>query len=219
MTDAMPAATNYCTHPSFELDSNADGLANGFAVMGGFTGVPVKSIVAGRLGGYAQRIQYTGVAGDTGLDLVDTVTGAGTVVPGDVLTVSFYVKGTDVGCSPVVDVRYRTSANSAVSTVFSSAFTITSGWTRFSYTTEVAPALSDHVYVRPVSFQDVSANDTLDITIDDVCVERSAVLTPYFDGSYPDCAWTGVANASTSVRSVPVQSGRFPVLSRVCRGM
>lgn len=30
----------------------------------------------------------------------------------------------------------------------------------------------------------------------------SAVLTPYFDGSYPSCAWTGVANASTSTRAV-----------------
>ena len=27
----------------------------------------------------------------------------------------------------------------------------------------------------------------------------SSVLTPYFDGTYPDCSWSGAANASTSV--------------------
>jgi hypothetical protein len=32
-------------------------------------------------------------------------------------------------------------------------------------------------------------------------VEKSAVLTPYFDGSTHDCVWTGAANASTSTRA------------------
>ena len=32
-------------------------------------------------------------------------------------------------------------------------------------------------------------------------LEKSSVLTPYFDGSYPNCAWTGTANASTSTRT------------------
>jgi hypothetical protein len=37
-----------------------------------------------------------------------------------------------------------------------------------------------------------------------VMVEKSSVLTPYFDGTYPDCAWTGAANASTSTRAASV---------------
>lgn len=33
-------------------------------------------------------------------------------------------------------------------------------------------------------------------------VIATSVLTPYFDGSSPDCVWTGTANASTSTRTV-----------------
>jgi hypothetical protein len=52
----------------------------------------------------------------------------------------------------------------------------------------------------------ISEGDTIDITIDDVQIEKSSILTPYGDGSYPGWKWgtdgLGTPHASVSVREV-----------------
>jgi hypothetical protein len=53
--------------PGFETDANSDGIADNWTLMSETVGgTPTLSRVAGRTGGYAERIRYTAQAGDTG---------------------------------------------------------------------------------------------------------------------------------------------------------
>ena len=54
--EMVPAMTNYLPYPSFELGTT---LATGWYHYGTVSGAVTNSLVQGRVGGYAQRIQYT----------------------------------------------------------------------------------------------------------------------------------------------------------------
>lgn len=219
-----PAGTNYCTYPSMETDAHTDTLADGWSAdLSTVTGTPVYSKVPGRLGGVAQRIQYTGVAGDSAGNLsltVYSVSPYGSFASGDTVTVSCYVKCATSGVTPELTVLTYSSGsvNPLIGFIGYAGDTIpqSTEWTRVSVSLACA-ATTNHVVVIPRCFGDVGTGDTIDITIDDVLIEKSPFLTPYFDGSYADCSWTGTANASTSTRSHSVQviaetTARFDVL-------
>jgi hypothetical protein len=72
---------------------------------------------------------------------------------------------------------------------------------RCATTFTAAPADTSRARIGIAFENSISEGDTIDITIDDVLIEKSSVLTPYFDGTYPTCAWTDAANASTSTRT------------------
>jgi hypothetical protein len=86
--------------------------------------------------------------------------------------------------------------------ISTATITLTDQWTRFSVSGTCVAGTT-----RILCYIDVTGIDTGDSftwQADDVLIEKSAVLTPYFDGTYPDCAWTGTANASTSTRGASV---------------
>lgn len=199
----LPAATNYVTNPSFETDTDANGLADGCSNISYSGNATITtSRVTGRLGGYAQRVVRGGTSGYALL----AYTGANSSVsPGDVLTVSAYIKaalslsgGAKVGMYLVFADNAGANKGGAVSV----DITACADWTRFAVT-GTAPAGTEKFSFRVGGGADpaLASGDSFTIDIDDACLTKSSVLTPYFDGTYPDCAWTGTANASTSTRT------------------
>lgn len=200
----LPASTNYCTNPSFELDTNSDGTADGITQGVSITGAPVYSRVAGRNGGYAQRLQYAGTAGDASGDKVWWVrfqlTGVGSFASGDTAVASFYSKVALSGvASQVVLPGYQANGTTGTGTA-NPALATSSEWTR--RTTALACGADTSRVALEIWFVSIGEGDTLDVAIDDALIEKSSVATPYFDGTYPGCAWTGTVNASTSTRTV-----------------
>jgi hypothetical protein len=202
----LPAQTNYCTNPSME--AYVGGAATGYNNNGTATG-DVWSIVSGRAGGVAQRVTYTaagGVSGATFTIQQTAQTADSSFAAGDKVTLSFFYKSSIVGETTTYPVLlYYTNTPTFVSSENGSALPDTTEWTRYSYVFTV-PATATKIRAQVVLVTGLDATDTIDITIDDVQVEKSAVLTPYFDGSSTGggCAWTGAANASTSTRAVSV---------------
>lgn len=202
----LPAATNLCKHPSFEIDTDVDGMSDGWYIGSAtVTGTVVTTRIPGRTGGYAQRAQYTGVAGDAAGNKVFRIqrdTGdVGEVAPGDVVTISVYAKGAVSGMTINAYIESWTAAGGWIATDAGPvAVTLNAGYTRYSFTSPALGATSSRLTFM-LLISSIGTGDTIDITIDDVLIEKSSVLTPYFDGSYPDCAWTGTAHASTSTRA------------------
>jgi hypothetical protein len=194
---------NYCTNPSLETDTNADGLADSFAQGGHDTsGVFTFSRVAGRISGLAQRMQYTGV-GDTAKAIRFISQPFVGLSAGDTVTLSFYVRGSVGTTDPVA---YIQSQNVSHVNVDSQAFGmggITSEWTRRSVTKTLGANAVEVLLL--IKFQRVNTGDVIDFTIDDILIKKAVAISPYFDGSYPGSRWTGIPNASTSERRLTPQ--------------
>jgi len=202
----LSAQTNYCTNPSFEVDTDADGKSDSLTLYENVAGTPVLSRVAGRNGGYAQRIQYSAQAGDTGKLIWVWFSSGAVFTTADIITASAYIKGSVSGAS-FVGVQPVWNGSS---TYASSGGSAGVDWTRFSATPAAAVAGDTTIALRLARIDINSDSAVIDVTIDDVLLEKSAVLTPYFDGSTADSlnantyAWTGAANASTSTRAASV---------------
>jgi hypothetical protein len=82
----LPGYTNLLTNPSFEIDSNADGLADGLTVVGSGITTDLNAQYKA-FGVLSQRVTFGSGSGDKGLRLA-TITG---VPAGDVLFASAYV--------------------------------------------------------------------------------------------------------------------------------
>jgi hypothetical protein len=136
------------------------------------------------------------------LGFVSASTPVGSCAAGEVWTWSFYAKGSLTDSCPCY-LQARDAGGGWVDNPTAFNITpeqLTSNWTRFSASTAALPANSSRfgIVLQPAFFHE---GDVFDLTIDDMQLEKSAVLTPYFDGGYPSCAWTGTANASTSTRT------------------
>ena len=198
----LPAGTNYFTNPSLEIEGTEAGIAAGFAT-NPLAGTTTKTFVFPIGSGLqSQRVQYTGVAGDSSAALgyytSSPVTGLSAADP---VTVSMLLKGSVSGCAVrliIFDQGWATIATQAI--------TLSGTATRWSVS-GVCPA---GLWGLNISLEcyGIDNGDTYDITIDDVLVEKAAALTAYFDGSTNEhCAWTGATNASTSTRESYLSSG------------
>ena len=206
----MSVRTNLLPYPSFETDSNSDGLADGWAIMGNVTGTPTYSIVTGRAAasrpvGHAQRIQYTGVGGDSSKNTqIWCATPAASFAAGQLMTLSGYFKGSASGCSVYIVATAQNAANGNLLN-YLQQITLSSGWSRWSCACiDALPATTDHiaVYIQVIS---IDSGDSIDITIDDLLCEVGWASSPYeyFDGDSVlgdfDCSWTAAAEASPSL--------------------
>jgi len=84
---------NLILNPSFEVDTNADGLADNWTLTKTVSGTPTTSRVAGLFGSYAQRIAYTS-SSDSGKNMgifCDT-TAVGSVAEGAGLSGGVWVR-------------------------------------------------------------------------------------------------------------------------------
>lgn len=199
----VTARTNLCANPSFEGAFTSGLAANwAFSSSSSVTGTVVPTQVAAiGTGSSAQRIQYTGVAGDSAGDKVllfsTSDSAVGSCAPGDVLTVSALLKGALSGCQLAFAVVWRNSSGGYISQAYSADPAVTGTATRFSATISAAPANASLMALRFYGYA-FGTGDTIDLTIDDVLIEKAASLGDYFDGATLGY-WTGAANASTSV--------------------
>lgn len=206
----LPAATNYATNPSFETDTDADGLADGWEKYNPTgTSVPTASAAAPLTGSRhsrAQRVTCVGVAGDANVlrGINSASTAVGSFAPGEVATASALVLAPTVSGGTL---RLYISAFAAGDTFIADTANLTitpsAEVSRISLTTQALPANTSRVRLYLI-MDGVSEGDALDLTIDDVLIEKSPFPTPYFDGNTHDCAWTGTPNASTSTRTKSV---------------
>ena len=67
--------------------------------------------------------------------------------------------------------------------------------------TVTAPALATKYFFIVETSGNFDDGDVQEYSICQVSSKVSSVLEPYFDGSYPNCAWTGTPDASTSTRT------------------
>lgn len=210
----LPAGTNYCTNPSMETDAHTNTLADGWdASSSTVTGTIVYSKVAGRLGGTAQRVQYTGVAGDAAGKIIYLLSKSadGSFATGDTVCGSAYHKGVLSGCNGLLIVQQQNVGETGGDTN-TVAYTPSGVWERSSTTKTSTTADMSKARIL-VCVTDIHEGDVVDLTIDDVLIEKSSVLTPYFDGTHDNCVWTGTANASTSTRTLSTLTYTLPFSS------
>lgn len=196
----LPAGTNLFPNPSFEIDSNSDGRADGFLGpnVAGLHDTLVESLVAGRLGGYAQRIAYTGVAADVGTYVSANVFEAGSA--GQTYTISAYLKGVCAGGYAYFSVSSFDSSWNYLGAQNSALFDPTSSWVRQALTYTLAANAQFNYFALQVD--GIDEGDVVELDMDDLLFEASTALRPYFDGFTPSCSWSGTAHASASTRDV-----------------
>jgi hypothetical protein len=170
-----------------------DGTASGSGLWTGWTssdtgldGTSVKSQVAipeltSISGANAQRVQYVGVAGDTNATvnnlLASTNTANASVAPTNVVTLSFWYKGTFTGLTgQQMTINWRDSGGTLLS---SGGVTLvnSSTWVKLSYTA-TAPASTDKVNIKTY-FAGVDENDVIDLQIYGVQFEVSPYPTSF----------------------------------------
>lgn len=188
---------NYIANPSFELDTDDDGLADGVRVFGNSPRVP--TLVAGRTGGLAQRIVVTPGSTNQNFFFDIPLTAVGAFVPGDPVTASFYYKLSHTGCTITPYVASKNAAGGGVADDLGSALDNHADWTRATVSVASLPATTSRVCLA-MSSTDLDTGDTLDITVDDMQIETGAAATDYFDGDTPGSGWEAAANASLSYR-------------------
>lgn len=124
-------------------------------------------------------------------------------VPGDVWTISAYVHCSAYSSGAFVMAAQTWEGATARrgwgdTTVRVSVGAVNASFVRVSKAITIA-ANEDTIRARVV-LGSAAAVGTFYVT--GAMLEKSSVLTPYFDGSYLSCRWTGAANASTSTRTV-----------------
>jgi hypothetical protein len=129
--------------------------------------------------------------------------------PGEVFTVSAWVK-TAVSATMYLKLDWRNPGGNTISQSTSTA-TVGTDWTRMTLTA-TAPAGADSVFVRVGS--DVLQEIGFIYWVDDVLLERSAVLHEYFAGTGDfSYSWVGAANDSKSVKTAPAAAAMSGNLS------
>lgn len=185
VTTKTTTRRNLAQNSSFETDSNSDGLADYLA-----SGYTTNSLVSGRTGGNAQRLQRTISGAGTWYSFYEFRTkdwnsgvGASPAFPGDRHTVSFYYKLAQSGSTVTrLYLEYR-DANNGIGGG-SAILSPTSEWTRASMTTNVAPSGVIRYVFAPYS-TGTDDGDTVDLIIDDVLVEVAPSVGSYFSDEEP----------------------------------
>lgn len=119
--------------------------------------------------------------------------------------------GTLSGSARAIMFFYKNSGGTYVSTTSTQAPNV-AGSTRVSVTVTI-PAGSTEAMVRLVNGALVGGGD---VWWDDILVENTSYLNPYFDGSMPSSYWSGTADQSTSVSAALGQG--MPDNTKILRG-
>jgi RHS repeat-associated protein len=202
------------SHPSFELDGDAVGIADGWSFGENCAGTPTPSIANDPAPGgaaKAQRIQYSGQAGDQDryLYLVQQ-TEVGSFAAGNDATFAISVKGavpTDtlelwLDCYDANDNYVGSTPNES----------ITPGLLSFNRGSIIRPSLPANTSWVEVGFwvKNIDQGDVIDLTFDCALLEKTVRPRSYFDGSTSGAVWDGPTNASSS--TLPATSWRIDYL-------
>lgn len=202
---------DYFTNPGLAADSNNDGLSDGLSMNSSIVGTPVCSRVApiSDSAVFAQRIQYTGVAGDAGDKLLgirvhplpSQRTGGASFSPGDFATLGVVVRGSLTGCTSRLvfdawksDGAYAGGEKTASVSIGAAAATV-------SLSSNACPALTDSVSFS-LDIQGIGPGDLVDITIGAVQIKKGATL-----GLFPTAF---AALAATLISAVLSKTANLP---------
>ena len=169
------------TDPSFETDVTTPGVADGWTVVSTVGGTPIFSQVAGRIGGNAQRIQYTAQAGDTGKTIWLQQTTPGTIYHNQTVVASVWAKGSVTGGAYVSVDPLILPADQEGKYVFTPA----SSWTEISSPTPMYAAVDNGsgVQLRIIRIEFASDVGSVDITVDDAALSWGTT-NPVVPGGY-----------------------------------
>jgi hypothetical protein len=84
---------NLAVNGGFELDTNSDGLADSWTLVETVSGTPTTTRVAGRVGGWAQRMAFTSSGDSAKTATLRHTTAAGSFAEGNTARFSCYLKG------------------------------------------------------------------------------------------------------------------------------
>ena len=196
------AATNLCTNPSFETDTN------NWTVDAGGT---INRVSDPWSGGYG--LSWAAVPGSY---LRYGTVANFTVLSGLYCAVSFYCYSATANSNSTITVEIYYSPFGGTQAQFTQK--ITANWTRFVGVFFCQPVGGSSFRMR------ISTNQSMTVVLDAVQIEITdgTTATTYFDGSTetvisnsqitsPQYAWQGKAHASTSIRSVTAANGGLPV--------
>ena len=137
-------------------------------------------------GSYAGRIQYTGKTGDSGgvIALTGTLTGAGTIAPGDQVAVGFNLRGVPTGCDVRIGVRWYDSAGAYVNRSFDTLTINDTGMDRYTAVSTVAPANTSQCAIG-LRIEGIADGDSVDLYFDCARIEMGTTANEYTGGSSP----------------------------------
>jgi len=201
----LPAGTNYLLNPRLvEGATSGQWWGEGIAVAP--HGTPGYDIVANGDGSFYHEITYEVTAEDLasgGQLLLYCGTDAGNFTNADPVTLAMEYQ---LLASNVRSLSSGTLGHldQAYGDYISVAMPAAAVWTRLSVsgacgaaTTSRLPWITAFVVNQATGV----AGDTITFRMRYPSLVKSATLTPYFDGSYDDCAWTGTTDQSTSTRT------------------
>lgn len=171
---------NLCTNPAATNDTTGWASNTTFVRTTSITGMPVTTGINFTGNGFMQ-------------------TPPGVCAPGDVITMSFYIKN-NTGIDIPARTCYVGFTRSAGGDTFPETYTVTPGTSlvRASFTAAAAPALATGVYTLIDSINGTAPGG---IDISAVLLEKSASLGTYFDGTVGGGTWDGAAGNSSSTIS------------------
>lgn len=187
------------TNPSFEVDSNSDGLADNWTAYSlGTFGTRTYSLTSSgaTTRGNAQRIQASGLASGSGnrVGIVQGMQFSG--VAGDTFTASADFTFGSIPAGAVVKFYVDFSAGSVWQE--SASYTlIAAGRRSFTYTlTKNITWASVYVWIEGDS---LAATSAVDLTVDSIAVFRNNGRTAYLDGYSDGAVWTGTSESSMTL--------------------
>jgi hypothetical protein len=210
----LPSATNYCTNP-IPLHIS-DAIPSGWSRSGTTNSTWTLSNGSRYKGTTSKHINVVGMSGVgvyAGIIFRQAVVNE--CVSGDVYTISFDIGEISlIGCVLRLRVQWINSAGTEIGQS-NVSITPTDTFIRFAATV-VAPDGANRFQAR-VETNNFQEGDSFSFSICNILVEKSSILTPYFDGSSPNCSWSGTPHASVSVRAASKETMGFPVgISKYC---
>lgn len=144
LNDSLPSSggENLLINPSFEIEGSTSGLADGWRIGSPLAAASrLTSLVTSTLDprGKAQRVDCKGLSGSGYVDLALPNASWISMAPGQIITVSGYVRGTP-GLVFEFYLQYKNSASSTITTHGPLRVTMTEDWNRIAFTGTAAPA-------------------------------------------------------------------------------
>lgn len=131
----------------------------------------------------SQRVQYTGIAGDSSASLrrQSPSSEIGSVVNGDTVTISGFIRSTTgvSGTSIKLGITARTAADGFLSSNASTSLSLTSNFRFFSYTKTITDATCSRIRADIGVFSDVNEGDLVDFEFYGIQVEKAPYATSF----------------------------------------
>lgn len=167
-------ATNILLNPSFEVDSNADGLANSWASTVSNSTNTASIVSPGRFGLVAQKIRAVHISGANGFPNLTQLTAVGSFAPGEAASLSLWYRNlSKVGAGPVYAViTARNAAQSLISEVQTALTVVSAEWTLARVSCPTLPALTSLVGVKVTQAQ-TADGDLFEVEVDGMMLAKA----------------------------------------------